>query len=528
MMISKIFIPSALMMAISLVLVGCGGGGSSGNSGSSNSNGTDNSNNENNTSQPVTCSDTQYLEDSVCKNKIAQNIGSLPFSALIQGQSYPLALKTDQDLEVIFTSNTPSICSVNSNELKALKVGQCNLVMMQAGTAKVLPFNNTILVNVTCANDQYLENNSCINKAKQTIQPLQINRFLKGQAYQLALKTNQDLAVSFTSNSPAICNFEKGELKALDLGQCTLNLAQAGTTKILPLNTIMTVDVIRADAESKKDLDACQAGSPTETDRQTFINTLNEIRALHNLPKVQYDYEHEDQTMQASMLLAVNEKTSHYPDDSWTCFSDIGLQGASTSNLNFVQSYEILEKYGADTHLINWLIEKNSASIGHRRYILSPFLTKAAYGEVSNTNANSFRTVLGAAMKTVYPYESLTLTTTVPKGIIAYPYHNYPKKFFLKSEPLSLSILSTPQNAYGNNNVDFSNAKLTVTRRDNQQVQTISNIQYDNINYGLVANNLQFHFTSMEYNVIYDVKVTNVLVSGEAMDYSYWFKVNDK
>ena len=435
MMISKSFMPSVLMLAISTVMVGCGGasGSSGGDSSSSNGNATDNSNNGNTNPKPETCSETQYLENGTCKNKSAQ-----------------------------------------------------------------------------------------------TIQPLQISRLLKGQLYQLVLKTNHDLAISFSSNSPSICNFEHGELKALDLGKCNLKLSQTGTTKILPLNTTMTVDVIDADTESKKDLHACQAGRPSESDRQLFINTLNEIRALHNLPKVQYDYEHEDQTMQASMLLAINEKTSHYPDNNWTCFSDIGYQGASTSNLNFVQSYEILERYGPDTHLTNWLIEKNSSNIGHRRYILSPYLTKTAYGEVSNTSGKSFPTILGAAMKTVYPYDSQTLTTAVPKGVIAYPYHNYPEKFFLKSEPLSISILSSPQYAYGNDNVDFSKAKLTVTKRDNQQVQAISNIQYDNINYGLVANNLQFHFTAMEYNVIYDVRVTNVLVGGKVEDYSYWFKVGDQ
>ncbi|MDH1727851.1 CAP domain-containing protein, partial [Acinetobacter johnsonii] len=59
-------------------------------------------------------------------------------------------------------------------------------------------------------------------------------------------------------------------------------------------------------------------------------------------------------------------------------------------------------------------------------------------------------------------------------------------------------------------------------------VQAISNIQYDNISYGLLANNLQFHFSAMEYNVIYDVQVQNVLVDGKAEDYVYWFKVDDQ
>ena len=381
---------------------------------------------------------------------------------------------------------------------------------------------------VTCSETQYLHEGICKNKTVQRFEPLQIPRFLKGQAYQLNLKTDQDLTLSFKSESPKICDFEQGELKALDLGKCTLTLTQAGTSQLLPVHSTMVVDVLEAKAEDNKDLNACQAGRPSEAERQLFINTLNEIRTLHNLPKVRYDQAYEDQMMQASMLLAVNEKTSHYPDRTWRCFSDIGYQGASTSNLNFVQAYQPLASYGADTHLINWLIEKNSSSIGHRRHILSPFLTKTAYGEVSNTEAKSVSTILGAAMKVVYPFASQTLSTTMPKGVIAYPYHVYPKKFFAKTEPLSLSILVNPQNAYANNTVDFSQAKLTVKRRDNQQSQTISNIQYDNISYGLVANNLQFHFSAMQYNVIYDVQVQNVLVDGKAEDYAYWFKVDDQ
>ncbi len=423
---------STLMLVISMAMAGCGGGGSGGSTGS-NSGGTDGANDGGTSPQPVTCSETQYLQEGICKNKTAQRF-----------------------------------------------------------------------------------------------EPLQLQRFLKGQAYQLNLKTDQDLALSFSSESPSICDFEQGELKALDLGKCSLKLTQAGTSQLLPVNSTMVVDVIENDAEQHKDLNACQAGRPSEAERQLFINTLNEIRALHHLPKVRYDQAYEDQMMQASMLLAVNEKTSHYPDGTWRCFSDIGYQGASTSNLNFVQAYQPLASYGADTHLINWLIEKNSSSIGHRRHILSPFLSKTVYGEVSNTEAKSVSTILGAAMKVVYPYASQTLSTTMPKGVIAYPYHVYPKKFFSKAEPLSLSILVNPENAYANNTVDFSQAKLVVTRRDNQHIQTISNIQYDNISYGLVANNLQFHFSAMQYNVIYDVQVQNVLVDGKAEDYVYWFKVDDQ
>ena len=267
---------STLMLAISMAMAGCGGGGG-GSSSSGSASGAEDSNNGGTSPQPVTCSETQYLQEGICKNKTAQSF-----------------------------------------------------------------------------------------------EPLQLQRFLKGQAYQLNLKTDQDLTLSFSSESPNICDFELGELKALGVGKCTLTLTQAGISQLLPVNSTMMVDVIEAQAEEHKDLNACHAGRPSEAERQLFINTLNEIRALHNLPKVRYDQAYEDQMMQASMLLAVNEKTSHYPDRTWRCFSDIGYQGTSTSNLNFVQAYQPLASYGADTHLINWLIEKNSSSIGHRRHIVKP------------------------------------------------------------------------------------------------------------------------------------------------------------
>lgn len=163
MMISKSFMPSVLMMAISTVILGCGGGGSSGgDSSSSNGGGADNPDNGNTTPKPVTCAESQYLEEGACKNKVVQNIQSLPLSSLIQGQSYPLSLQTDQGLAVTFSSNTLNICNVSGNELKALKVGQCTLALTQAGTAKVLPLNSRMTVNVTCAADQYLENNVCV------------------------------------------------------------------------------------------------------------------------------------------------------------------------------------------------------------------------------------------------------------------------------------------------------------------------------------------------------------------------------
>jgi hypothetical protein len=73
---SKTGIPSirtsTLMLAISMAMVGCGGG-SGGNTGS-NSGGTDGANDGGTSPQPVTCSETQYLQEGICKNKTELNL----------------------------------------------------------------------------------------------------------------------------------------------------------------------------------------------------------------------------------------------------------------------------------------------------------------------------------------------------------------------------------------------------------------------------------------------------------------------
>lgn len=209
MMISRSFMPSVLMLAISTVMVGCGGG-SSGDSNSSNGSATENPDNGNTNPKPVTCAESQYLEEGTCKNKTVQNIQAFPLSTLIQGQSYPLSLQTDQGLAVMFSSNTSNICSVSEGELKALKVGQCNLALTQAGTEKVLPLNSSMTVNVTCAVEQYLENNVCVTKTKQTITPLKIKYILTESIYSLEAESSAKLPVTISSLSTTTCTYSQG------------------------------------------------------------------------------------------------------------------------------------------------------------------------------------------------------------------------------------------------------------------------------------------------------------------------------
>lgn len=528
MMISKTFMPSVLMLAISTLMVGCGGGGSGGDSGSSNGGGTDNPDNGNTIPKPMTCVETQYLEERVCKNKAVQNIQSFPLSTLVQGHSYPLSLKTDQGLAVMFSSNTPNICSVSGSELKALNVGQCTLVLTQAGTAKVLALNSSMTVNVTCAADQYLENNACVNKLKQTITPLKIKYVLRESIYSLDAESSAKLPVTISSLSTATCTYSNGELKGISAGACTLKLTQEGDTKTLAAESqTISFDVFKASSMSEApDINNCYAGKLSAKFRNEFLNELNTVRALHGLPSITYDHAREDEMMQTALILAANNILTHYPEANTNCYSDIGAVGARTSNLEMGVRANMYDNPPADTirSLIHDYFNVMENNVGHRLWMLNPFLQKSAYGSV---NAPSFKDtrfpyVVGTSIKVVYPFNN---ATTAPLGVIAYPYHNYPAKYYMAGSILSISVLTDQKNFFANRNVDYAKATVVVTERSSGAKQKISNIRYENIG---VPNHIQFNFDDLKLNVIYDVKLSNVLVNGQPKEYSYWFKVDEK
>ena len=543
MIIQKTFMPSVLMVAISVAMVGCGGGGSGGNSSSSNGTGTETppsngtgtetppSNGGNNPvpkPDPVTCSETQYLEDNSCKNKTVQNIQSLPFSSLTQGQSYPLALKTDQGLDVTFTSNTPSICSVSGSELKALNLGQCVLALTQAGTAKILPFNSSMSVNVSCPTSQYPENNSCVNKIKQTITPVKMKYILTGSVYSLDSESSAKLPVSISSLSTATCTYSNGELKGVSEGVCTLKMIQDGDDKTSAADSkTISFDVFKTSSMSATpDINNCYAGKQSEKFRTEFLNELNAVRALHGLPRVSYDYAREDEMMQTALILAANNILTHYPPSNTNCYSDIGAVGARTSSLEMGLRSNMYDYSPAESikNMVHDKLNLFAGDVGHRLWMLNPFLEKSAYGSV---NAPSFKDtrfpyVVGTSYKVVYPFNN---ATTAPLGIIAYPYHNYPAKYYMAGSILSISVLTDQKNFFGNRNVDYSKATIVVTERSSGVKQKIDSIRYENIG---VPNHIQFNFDDLKQGVIYDVKLSNVLVSGQPKEYSYWFKVGDQ
>ena len=377
-----------------------------------------------------------------------------------------------------------------------------------------------------CASVEQQKSPACAGKQAQSIAPVLVNTLVTQNYYDLTRQSSADLTTTIRSLSPQVCTVQNNVIQTLTEGSCSLEFSQAGNQLYQPAATLVsTIPVYKVENLPVANLSQCQSGSLAQAYKNSALNTLNDIRALHGLAPVGYDAHYDDEMMQTALLNLANENLSHYPTTNMKCYSDVAKAGAGSSNLevNFHSNGPIID---ARDPMINALTERFSNNLGHRRWLLSPFLTRISFGAIMNTapNINNLY-VTGYATKVIFP-EDLFKATSKSLGLIAYPYENYPSRYYEKGVPLSLSILVDQSASWKNEVVDFSQAHVTVTERGSSTLQSISNIQFDNVGQGL-PNSLQFNFDTLEYNRFYDVSVSNVKVNGELKNYSYWFRVLD-
>lgn len=273
------------------------------------------------------------------------------------------------------------------------------------------------------------------------------------------------------------------------------------------------------------DVPNCKTGTLKQAVRDDVLARLNAIRALHRLPAVSYAGADDEQTMQSSLMMAANAQLNHTPPNTWKCWSQTGYDGSSSSNLYGGTVSPYLVYSTEDDFLAGWLTEVNNLiadNVGHRRWMLDPFLGKISYGRVAQVLSDGSRT--DAATLKVF---SFTGGVATPGGIpdyVAYPYGDYPAKYFDTRALLSFSVLASKTTRGGANaSVDFSKATITVTNAAGTSL-AVSGSSFDNIGYG-VSNNLQWKVAGLAANTSYTVTIANVIVGGAAQTYTYPFRI---
>jgi uncharacterized protein YkwD len=275
---------------------------------------------------------------------------------------------------------------------------------------------------------------------------------------------------------------------------------------------------------TQPDVPNCRPGTLAQGVRDDVLARMNAIRALHRLPSVTYSSADDEAATQAALMMAANGQLSHTPAATWKCYTTLGATGAGTSNLYGGLISPFLAYYTEDMYLGGWLSETSNLianNVGHRRWMLDPFLGKIAYGRVAQVLADGSRTD-AAAMKVV----SFTGGVTVPGNLppfVAYPYGDYPARYFDTSSLLSFTVIAdATQRGGANATVDFSKAAIAVG--DGSSALAVSNVSFDNAGYA-VPNNLQFAVAGLKPGVTYTVAITGVGVRGVATDYRYTFRI---
>lgn len=276
----------------------------------------------------------------------------------------------------------------------------------------------------------------------------------------------------------------------------------------------------------KPDAEKCFAGELKPTQRQKALEIINNMRSYHGLSQVEYKKEDDKLTSASALIGAVNKELSHQPPRSWKCFSEQAKEGSKTSNLylSIANNFFEFKQIGATGNdLIAFLIDEGEENLGHRRWILDPFLKDISYSRVDLIEMlnGAYQLTTASSLKVI---DSRTNSAkNMRLDYVAYPYGNYPSQYFNKNWYLSFSLVLNKEDRTKNYNIIFEKAKISVKDVFGKKLQ-IRNQGFDNSYYS-VPNLLRWKVDGLTNNMVYKVKIENILVEGKSRKYEYSFKL---
>ena len=254
--------------------------------------------------------------------------------------------------------------------------------------------------------------------------------------------------------------------------------------------------------------DKCFEGELASETKMNVLNLVNYIRGLHGLKPVEYNLADDKYAQKGAFLIAVNGALEHNPPKNWRCWSEDGYKGCNTSNIIGGTNAPFTPCQAVQI----WLIDANVESLGHRRWILDPFLKTIAYGHVAAYNR------YGGTLKVIGD-----ASQSASVDFVAYPFHEYPALLIDLNWYLTFSVIQDRQNSWGNSGVDFSAAVVTVTGETGNKL-AVTSVKHDNQGFG-VPNFLSWKVRGLQKGTRYTVTVRNVKTAAGKKDYEYWFMI---
>lgn len=267
---------------------------------------------------------------------------------------------------------------------------------------------------------------------------------------------------------------------------------------------------------------ACIGGSLQDSAKTAVLNKLNEVRARHGLLPVSYDSSDDGAAAEAALYMVANKGLTHTPVSTGKCYSANAVRLAGSSNLHMTYSSGETRGVAGEASIVGYLIDSGVSSIGHRRWILSPYLGKITFGRVDGPRDGgtyylaSVLRVMGGARSDV---------SAMTNDFVAYPYGNYPAAEFSTGEYLSFSTIASKTNASANGSGQVSYASTVVSVKDGSgQSLAVSGQTANYQGYGL-PNSLQWKVAGLQANTTYTVTLSGVTVNGATRQFQYSFRL---
>jgi hypothetical protein len=120
---------------------------------------------------------------------------------------------------------------------------------------------------------------------------------------------------------------------------------------------------------------SCNAGSMDPSWEQRALLSINLYRWFANLPPLTLNSQLSASAQQCALIQHANNSLSHHPPSSWNCYSQSGAAAAGSSNLATTPAVKAADLYMIDPG--------NPQTLGHRRWILSNWLSYTAFGSTN-------------------------------------------------------------------------------------------------------------------------------------------------
>jgi hypothetical protein len=133
-------------------------------------------------------------------------------------------------------------------------------------------------------------------------------------------------------------------------------------------------------------VEGCMPGDISADGRANALRLYNLYRWLADLPAVTTEASRDRQAQACALMMRANGMLSHMPPNTWTCWTQEGADGASSSNISSGPGVSSADGYMIDPG--------NPTTIGHRRWILSNSLGPIGIGSTA-TGASCMQNLRG-------------------------------------------------------------------------------------------------------------------------------------